>query len=438
MSVYIKTKDGKLKPIREDVTAEEIKKALGYTPADADDIVITAESIEAALGYKPADANAVPDADLSDVEDDDNTFYIVDKNGYKIAQIDADGIHTTTVNAKEVSLGGSLLLKEHLEDAHSTASKRHVSDEDRKRWNANTAGTDQGITDIENKIDTHIGDDNRHKTAAEQAAIDASDDGKTFVIVDKDGYKIAEFDAAGLHVLDLLLGASGKSIESLIDEKIGKVDLSNYYNKDEADTAFMTETEVDDRINTLIVASDPEGGKTITDIQNLVKYVDENAGEITGLVNDVNANKQAIANMREEIVSDKEEFHIVDANDNIIATIDADGVHSTAFYANGVDVVQAIRDLEGSLSTEFTSYTSVADYDGEGYINIELTKGKTYAISYLDSTMVLNVVRTTIQQYSSSTRAGDYCVYTPNKKYIQLRDADGNNSTSFTLYIREL
>jgi hypothetical protein len=88
-----------------------------------------------------------------------------------------------------------------------------------------------------------------------------------------------------------------------IDDKIAaipEVDLSEYaksadvantyakigdaYTKSEADAEFMTQTEVDDRINALIIAADPEGGKTITDIQNLVKYVDENAGQITGLV----------------------------------------------------------------------------------------------------------------------------------------------------------
>lgn len=90
------------------------------------------------------------------------------------------------------------------------------------------------------------------------------------------------------------------------------------------------------------------------------------------------------------------------------------------------------------LSTEFTSYTSVADYDGVGYVGIELTKGKTYAISYLDSTMILNVVRTTIQQTSSATKSGVYCVYIPNDKRIRLRNSDNTNVASFTLYIREL
>lgn len=66
-----------------------------------------------------------------------------------------------------------------------------------------------------------------------------------------------------------------------------KANAADVYTKDEADAEFMTEGEVDARINALIVAADPEGGKTITDIQNLVKYVDENAGEIAALVTTV-------------------------------------------------------------------------------------------------------------------------------------------------------
>lgn len=69
-----------------------------------------------------------------------------------------------------------------------------------------------------------------------------------------------------------------------------KANAADVYTKDEADLAFMTEGEVDARINALIVAADPEGGKTITDIQNLVKYVDENAGDIAALVTATDAN----------------------------------------------------------------------------------------------------------------------------------------------------
>jgi hypothetical protein len=51
-----------------------------------------------------------------------------------------------------------------------------------------------------------------------------------------------------------------------INKKADATALNNYYTKTEADAEFMTESEVDARINALIVGSDPEGGKTIENI----------------------------------------------------------------------------------------------------------------------------------------------------------------------------
>ena len=79
--------------------------------------------------------------------------------------------------------------------------------------------------------------------------------------------------------------------------------MADVYTKAEADTEFMTQNEVDARINTLINASDPTGGKTITDIQNLVKYVDENAGEIAALVDTTNKHNIDIQKNTDDIAS---------------------------------------------------------------------------------------------------------------------------------------
>ena len=65
----------------------------------------------------------------------------------------------------------------------------------------------------------------------------------------------------------------------------------------------MTESEVDARINALIAAADPEGGKTIADIQNLVKYVDENAGEIASLVTATSANTDKLAGIETTVAA---------------------------------------------------------------------------------------------------------------------------------------
>lgn len=79
--------------------------------------------------------------------------------------------------------------------------------------------------------------------------------------------------------------------------------IGDAYTKEEADLAFMTEGEVDARINALIVGADPEGGKAITNIQNLVKYVDENASEIAALISSTDANTTKLAGIESTVVA---------------------------------------------------------------------------------------------------------------------------------------
>lgn len=108
------------------------------------------------------------------------------------------------------------------------------------------------------------------------------------------------------------------TINAAIDKK---ANADAVYTKTEADAAFMTETEVDSRINALINAADPDGGKTITDIQNLVKYVDENAGDIAGLLTTVGEHTTAIKNNADAIaaiVQPKESNEISVADDGVL------------------------------------------------------------------------------------------------------------------------
>lgn len=106
-----------------------------------------------------------------------------------------------------------------------------------------------------------------------------------------DYYTAAQVDAKVKEVsdavgaIDLTPFAKQAEVDSALALKANAADV---YTKTVADAEFMTESEVDARINVLIVGADPEGGKTIENIQNLVKYVDENAGEIAVLVESVN------------------------------------------------------------------------------------------------------------------------------------------------------
>ena len=78
---------------------------------------------------------------------------------------------------------------------------------------------------------------------------------------------------------------------------------TNFKAEPKAATQPMTQDEVVSRINALIVGADPEGGKVITDIQNLVKYVDENAGEIATLITTVGNHTTAIEKNAQDIVT---------------------------------------------------------------------------------------------------------------------------------------
>ena len=86
-----------------------------------------------------------------------------------------------------------------------------------------------------------------------------------------------------------------KSVEDINAAIALKADASAVYTKEDADGKFQTEAQVDARINALIVAADPEGGKTIENIQNLVKFVDENAGDVAELISTVGGHTTTIS-----------------------------------------------------------------------------------------------------------------------------------------------
>jgi uncharacterized coiled-coil protein SlyX len=84
------------------------------------------------------------------------------------------------------------------------------------------------------------------------------------------------------------------AIADVNEEVAKKADADNVYTIAQANAEFMTEAEVDARINALILASDPDSDSNkIENIQNLVKYVEEHGEGIDQLVTDVAANKAA-------------------------------------------------------------------------------------------------------------------------------------------------
>ena len=80
-----------------------------------------------------------------------------------------------------------------------------------------------------------------------------------------------------------------------------KANASDVYTIDEADAKFLTEAQVDARVNALIGGANE--ADTITNVTNLIEFVNNNAGEIAKLVTDVKANGDAIAQNSADITT---------------------------------------------------------------------------------------------------------------------------------------
>lgn len=149
-------------------------------------------------------------------------------------------------------------------------------------------------------------------------------------------------------MLDKIEGGSTESAESV------KRQLDEYksYNNEKvsalelASANFMTESQVDARINTLIAAADPDGdGNVITNIQNLVEYVENNAASIAQLITDTKNNTDKLVNIDTTVAE-----AIEAAKEEIIAAIPALEVATTE-KLGGVKSASDITIGEGETAT---------------------------------------------------------------------------------------
>lgn len=142
-----------------------------------------------------------------------------------------------------------------------------------------------------------------------------------------DVYTKAEANTAIKNAIDAIpevdLGDYAKTadveaaIATVNTEVAKKANASDVYTIDQADEKFMTEAQVDARLNTLIDGANSED--TITSVTNLIEFVNDNAGDIAKLVSDVQANADAIA--ANKSAHEKNASDIVTINDAIAALV---------------------------------------------------------------------------------------------------------------------
>lgn len=228
MSINIQTADG-LKEVGK-VTKKKILKALGFTPADVQDlfsgdfndlennpIMASDEDTEFAIVDKngniilkvDADGVHTPDVYLKDVgkisealrtkelpsiEDDEGAvLYVIDINGNIVAKIDEYGFHSIALSyrdeSEDIDVKAKFAETQENIDSHVDNTEVHVTPEDKTKWN-NKSEFDGNYDSLMNP--------------PELPDI-SNDETNTLYVVDNNGNIIASIDNSGFHTTDIYL-----------------------------------------------------------------------------------------------------------------------------------------------------------------------------------------------------------------------------------------
>ena len=196
------------------------------------------------IGYKGRNAEEALDEALdhsSDPEIESNTFYVTDSNGYVIAKIDKDGVHSVDFMVGEhgISLSEALgnvtgqitqavnaekLLREQ-GDASLTESlaveENRAKSEEAKKLNAIINDNAFYFTDANGYIVAKIDASGVHSVNIEEEPNKIKND--SIVVTDNNGYIIFKIDANGVHAPNLSEGGEVNSNNITIQDKNGYI-----------------------------------------------------------------------------------------------------------------------------------------------------------------------------------------------------------------------
>lgn len=184
-------------------------------------------------------------------------------------------------------------------------------------------GVVSGLTDTKaNKADVYTKNDIDGKVATINGDIADINNDLTSIHNTIDNTILPKFDNYVLETtFDSYVEANDQAISNLNSIKANKADVytkEDVYTKTEADAAFMTEAEVDARIDTLVGGAN--SADSIAKLVDLVNYVNDNAADIATLVSDVATNKSDITTNKANIAANLNKITEVEGTVNTLAT----------------------------------------------------------------------------------------------------------------------
>lgn len=170
-------------------------------------------------------------------------------------------------------------------------------------------------------------------------APDISEDGSgNMIIADESGNIIFKADAEGIHTTAVSLNGEAAATEKYVDDAIANIKIP------EADfTGYATETYVDNKVADL-VNSAPEALNTLGELATALENHEDAYDALLETVGG-KATHTDLDNLKEElsesIVSETDEWRVIDNDGNIIFSVDAEGAHTTSLTLNG----QSVEDM---------------------------------------------------------------------------------------------
>lgn len=271
-------------------------------------------------------------------EDDSGNMVIADESGNVIFKADADGIHTTAL-----SLNGE-----------PAATETYV----------NAAIAEIPTPDVSGQINAHNTSEAAHEdirqainTAKEELSESIVAESDEWKVVDNNGNIIFSVDADGAHTTAMSLNGDAVATEGWVENKnyltehqdiSGKSDVGHkHVLEDITDLPnFATEDYVDNKVAGL-VNSAPEALDTLGELAIALENHEDAYDALLETVGS-KATPEDLANLKtelsESIVAESEEWKVVDDAGNIVLSVDAEGVNTTAVKINHQDVLTIIDD----------------------------------------------------------------------------------------------
>ena len=318
-------------------------------------------------------------------EDDSGNMVITDGSGNIIFRADADGIHTTTLSLN----GESAATEKYVDDAIANIDipKVDFTGYATEEYVDNAIDAikfpETDLSDYYNKeeTDTII---NTTKEELSESIVAESDEWK---VVDEAGNIIFSVDASGAHTTELTLNGESAATKSYVDEAIANIDFHETDISGKADvehkhviediTDFPTNLVTIDDVNNAIadfIEADPVA---LEALQELSQALENHEDAYDALLETVGSKatktelEEVKAEISESIVSETDEFHIVDEDGNIVASIDENGVSTTTVTArsvivNGNHVEEHIDNTEIHVTAaEKESWSTKSNFSGK-------------------------------------------------------------------------